>query len=40
MDTLILLVIIAVIGGALLKKYQPSIYSSIKNKVLSLIRTK
>ena len=40
MDTLILIVIIAVIGGALLKKYQPSIYNSIKDKVINLIRRK
>jgi len=40
MDTLILIVVIAVIGGALLKKYQPSIYNSIKNKVTSLVRRK
>ena len=40
MDTLILIVIIAVIAGALLKKYQPNTYNSIKDKVLSLIRTK
>jgi len=40
MDTLILLVVIAVIGGALLKKYQPNTYNSVKDKVLSLIRTK
>jgi len=40
MDTLILIVVIAIIGGALLKKYQPNTYNSIKDKVLSLIRTK
>ena len=40
MDTLILIIIIAVIGGALLKKYQPSIYYSIKAKVTSLVRRK
>jgi len=40
MDTLILIVVIAIIGGALLKKYQPNTYNSVKDKVLSLIRTK
>ena len=40
MDTLILIIIITVIGGALLKKYQPSIYNSVKNKVLSLVKRK
>ena len=40
MDTLILIIIIAVIGGALLKKYQPSIYNTNKDKVINLIKTK
>ena len=40
MDTLILIVIIAVIGRALLKKYQPNTYSNIKDKVLSLVKRK
>jgi len=40
MDTLILIVVIAIIGGALLKKYQPNTYNSTKDKVLSSIRTK
>jgi len=40
MDTLILIVVIAVVGGALLKKYQPNTYSNIKDKVLSLVKRK
>jgi len=40
MDTFILLVIIAVIGGALLKKYKPDTFNSIKDKVLSLVKRK
>jgi len=40
MDTFILLIVIVVIGGIVLKKSKPDTYNSIKNKVLSLIRTK
>jgi len=40
MDTFILLIVIVVIGGVVLKKSKPDTYNSIKNKVLSLIKTK
>ena len=40
MDTLILIVIIAVVGGALLRKYRPDTFNSIKDRVLSLVKRK
>jgi len=40
MDTLILIVIIAVIGGALLRKYRPDTYNNLKDRVLSLVKRK
>ncbi len=40
MDTLILIVVIAVIGGVVLKKYKPDTFNSVKDKVLSLVKRK
>jgi len=40
MDTLILIVVITVVSGALLKKYKPDTFNSIKDKVLSLVKRK
>ena len=40
MDTLILIVIIAVIGGALVRKYSPDNFQKAKDKVLSLVKRK
>jgi len=40
MDTFLLIVILAILVGALLKKYRPDTFNNVKDKVTSLIRTK